>query len=298
MTKLRSSALAVFLLWIATSITAPAQTFSLLYDFGNKSGDPLNPTYEGIIAQGRDANLYSTTPNVESSANGTMFEITPTGTLSVPYSFTNGNLPESGLTLGTDGNFYGTTNQGGNGYGGVFKITPSGTITPLYTFTDGNNGGAPKAPPIEGTDGNFYGTTTTGGANNRGTVYKITPSGKLTTLYAFDYTHGADAIAPFVLGTDGNFYGVTFEGGSSGSGLVYKITPSGKLTLTSTGPPTELHLTPVWCWQTTATSTVWHRREAIRPIARPAVGRSFRSARRASFRSCITSTTQPAHSPT
>ncbi len=223
------SILAAMVLMIAAG-TSHAQTFSVLYDFG-AANDPLMPSYEGIIAQGRDANLYSTTPDVNSSANGTMFTITPAGQLTVPYYFTEGNVPESGLTLGTDGNFYGTTEQSINDYGEVFAITPSGSLTPLHTFANGNDGGAPLAPPIQGTDGNFYGTTTSGGANGRGTVYKITPAGKLTTLYSFDYTHGADAWAPLVQGTDGNFYGVAHEGGTDGQGVVYKITPRGKLAL-------------------------------------------------------------------
>jgi uncharacterized repeat protein (TIGR03803 family) len=225
----RIFAVFVLVLLVLTAATASAQ-FSVLYDFGNGQGDPLNPTYEGMIAQGRDGNLYSTSPEVDASqATGTAFLFTPAGTLTVAYDFINGQVPESGLTLGTDGNFYGTTEQSESDYGEVFKITPTGPVV-LHSFTNGDDGGGPKAPPIEGTDGNFYGTTLTGGANGRGTIYKITPSGALTTLYAFDYTHGADAFAPLVQGTDGNFYGNTFEGGSSGAGVVYKITASGKLT--------------------------------------------------------------------
>ena len=36
-----------------------AQTFSVLYNFGGKSGDPTSPQYPGLVAQGRDGNLYS-----------------------------------------------------------------------------------------------------------------------------------------------------------------------------------------------------------------------------------------------
>jgi uncharacterized repeat protein (TIGR03803 family) len=226
----RIFAVFVLVLLMLAATTAAAQ-FSELYNFGNGQGDPLNPTYEGMIAQGRDGNLYSTSPNVAASnATGTAFLFTPAGTLSVAYDFINGQVPESGLTLGTDGNFYGTTEQSNTDYGEVFKLTPNGP-TVLHSFTNGDDGGGPKAPPIEGTDGNFYGTTTTGGANGRGTIYKITPSGTLTTLYAFDYTHGADAFAPLMQATDGNLYGNTFEGGSSGAGVVFKITASGKLTV-------------------------------------------------------------------
>jgi uncharacterized repeat protein (TIGR03803 family) len=95
-----------------------------------------------------------------------MFKITPGGTLTVQYSFdsTSGML-ESGLTLSTNGDFYGTTVNGGAAdFGTVFKITPGGTLTVLHSFAGGNDGQGPVAPPIQGTDGNFYyGTTTSGG---------------------------------------------------------------------------------------------------------------------------------------
>ncbi len=84
----------------------------------------------------------------------------------------------------TDGNFYGTTYEGGAiDYGTVFKITPAGTLTTLYSFCSKTNcadGYIPYASLVQATDGNFYGTTTQGdGAyGNGGTVFKITPSGR------------------------------------------------------------------------------------------------------------------------
>jgi len=226
-------AVAVLLLTVATATPSHAQ-FSVLHNFGTKSGDGTNPSYSGIVAQGRDGNMYSTTGNGGTFNLGTVFKITPAGTLTVIYNFDgpHGSEPYGGLTLGTDGNFYGTAFGGGKfGYGTVFQITPGGTVTVLHNFasTDGSN---PHAPPIQGTDGNFYGTTQTGGTNvYYGTVYKITPSGTITTLYSFDVTHGYYPVAPLVQGTDGNFYGTTIHGGASNEGIVFRITPSGKLTV-------------------------------------------------------------------
>jgi uncharacterized repeat protein (TIGR03803 family) len=217
----------------AATTVAHAQSFSVLYNFGSNAGDPYDPSYSGIVAQGRDGNLYSTAVAGGTFGYGATFKITPGGTLTVPYNFdAPSGTPFSGLTLGTDGNFYGATANGGtSGLGTVFKITPNGTLTVLYNFT-GSDGSDPYAPPIRGTDGNFYGTTVFGGTNSLGTVYKITPSGELTTLYSFDVTHGYYPFAPLVQGTDGNFYGTTEVGGASSSyGVVYKITPSGKLTV-------------------------------------------------------------------
>lgn len=210
---------------------AHAQTYADLYNFGDKSGDPLSPQNSGIVAQGRDGNLYSTTPAGGTNGLGTAFKITPQGAMTVLYNFetTHGKFPYGGLTLGTDGNLYGTTSIGGsNNQGVVFQITPAGQLTVLHNFT-GGDGSAPYAPPIQATDGNFYGTTVAGGANSHGSVYKMTPSGTVTTLHSFDLTtDGAQPFAPLVQGNDGSFYGMTYNGaGSVRYGVVFKVTSKG-----------------------------------------------------------------------
>jgi uncharacterized repeat protein (TIGR03803 family) len=121
---------------------------------------------------------------------GTVFEVSPTGTLTVLHSFdaTDGEKSLAVLVQGSDGNFYGTTSFGGGNpnFGGtVFKITPTGTLTTLHSFGSGDSTGA-SAGLIRATDGNFYGTTSGFGVSNTGTVFKITPSGTLTTLHTFD----------------------------------------------------------------------------------------------------------------
>jgi len=168
---------------LAAATIAHAQTFSVLYNFGANAGDPTNPSFSGIIAQGRDGNLYSTAPAGGANSYGAMFKITPGGKQSVSHSFGVGSTTYSGLTLGTDGNYYGASYYGGtSGYGTVFKITPSGSLTTLYSFTNSGDGAYPNAPPIEGTGGNFYGTTTEANVGV-GTLYRITRSGTFTTLY-------------------------------------------------------------------------------------------------------------------
>ena len=211
------------LLFSVANTTAHAQ-FSVLYNFGSNSHDPMGPT--GVIAQGRDGSLYSSTgQSVFSHYAGTVFKITPAGALtSNLVDIRRFGVPNSGLTLGSDGNFYGTTDSL------VFKTTQTLNLTMLYAFT-GNDGRAPQAPPIQATDGNLYGTTYYGGANGLGTVYKLTRSGNLTTLYSFDTTHGNNAVAPLVQGTDDNFYGVTSGGGTNDWGVVYEITAGGKFTV-------------------------------------------------------------------
>jgi uncharacterized repeat protein (TIGR03803 family) len=215
---------------------AQAQSFSVLYNFGTNTGDPYNPPAPGTIVQGRDGNLYTTAQDGGLEGDGAAFSVTPEGKLSLRHSFNSfhgGENPSSGLTLGTDGSFYGTTQGGDPGDGGViFKLTPSGKYTILYRFSGAPpDGGLPEAAPVEGTDGNFYGTAYQGGEQAFGSVYKLTRSGKFSTLYSFDSTTGVDLISPLVQGSDGNFYGTASQGGTFSYGTVFKITPTGKLTV-------------------------------------------------------------------
>ncbi|HEY6292878.1 MAG TPA: choice-of-anchor tandem repeat GloVer-containing protein [Terriglobia bacterium] len=232
-----------------------AVRFKTLFTFDNADG--AEP--EVALVQGTDGNLYGTAYAGGLYDNGTVFKITPQGALTTIYNFcaqTNcpdGNEPDAALTLGTDGNFYGTTYFGGanadacqTGCGVVFKITPAGAMTTLYSFCalPGCADGAAPGALVQGNDGNFYGTILEGGSancvNTCGTVFKITPAGVLTTLYKFT---GADAggyypnsFERLVQGTDGNFYGTTTFGGpasgcgGSTCGTVFKITPEGALT--------------------------------------------------------------------
>jgi uncharacterized repeat protein (TIGR03803 family) len=162
-----------------------------------------------------------------------VFEITTNGDLTTLINFanTNGANPEAGLTLGTNGNFYGTTYSGGsNGWGSVFELTTNGVFTTLANFA-GTNGRNPTATLILGTDGNFYGTTIHGGANGYGTVFELTPNGVLTALYTF--TGGNDGGNPYAgltLGTNGNFYGMSTYGGKGGYGTVFEVTNTGGFT--------------------------------------------------------------------
>jgi uncharacterized repeat protein (TIGR03803 family) len=236
MTKLPIAKMAciLFVFFVAATIEATAQTYTDLYDMGATSADPNDPVWAGVIARGRDGNMYSTTPQFWTGGGGDVFKITPAGKVSVLYSFDlTGRTGNGGLTLATDGNFYGATpSEGAFPYGRIFKITPEGSLTTLYSFTNGADGANPTAPPIEGLDGNFYGTTGAGGEGlthgQYGSVYKITPSGVFTTLHTFANTDGANPLAPLLEATDSVFYGTTFYGGTSGAGTIFRITASGQ----------------------------------------------------------------------
>jgi uncharacterized repeat protein (TIGR03803 family) len=146
----------------------PAGTFSLLQSGGNpRSG----------FVQGNDGLFYGTTTS-GGAGQGSLFRIDSTGAPTRLHSFTNfigeGAVCFGGLVEGSDGNFYGTTYQGGiANTGTVFRITPSGALTTLYGFTGGADGAAPYAGLVQSVDGNFYGTTFAGGQFGLGTVFKL-----------------------------------------------------------------------------------------------------------------------------
>jgi uncharacterized repeat protein (TIGR03803 family) len=211
----------------------PQGAESVLYSFtgGNDGGGP-----ESNLVLDSEGNLYGTASGGGTHNDGTVFKLTPQGTETVLWSFsgtTDGSAPAAGLTLGRDGNYYGTTFHGGQ-YGGgtIFRITPTGTLTSLHTF--GGTSGEPVWPYgglILGQDGNFYGATINDENATGGAVYRMTPAGAVTILHQFtgliSLGDAAVAYAPLVEDVNGNFYGTTLEGGIYGVGAVYEITAAG-----------------------------------------------------------------------
>jgi uncharacterized repeat protein (TIGR03803 family) len=220
----------------------PSGTVTTLYGFCAEylCADGSRPL-AGLV-QASDGNLYGTT--IYGGGNdgfgycfdygcGTVFKITPAGTMTKLYSFcasqtdcSDGALPDAGLVQGTDGNIYGTTSAGGAlpARGGtVFKITPTGMRTTLYSFCAQSSCTDGYAPTdlVQATDGNFYGTTYYGGASNDdGTIFKITPTGALTTLRSFDDVSSGSTL---VQATGGAFYGTTTYGGTDNAGTVFTL---------------------------------------------------------------------------
>ncbi len=221
---------AVFLFCVMTAIASPATTtFTTLASF-----DGMWDSQYGSLVQGLDGNFYGETAGGGANFYGTIFKITPSGTLTTLHSFAGspneGGNPYGGMVQAANGDFYGTTEEGGvDNYGTVFKITPGGTLTTLHSF-DVADGMSPYAGLVQASNGNFYGTTEEGGAGGCGTVFEITPGGTLTTLHSFDYTDGETPVAGLVQAINGNLYGTTAAGGANGDGTVFKITPGGTLT--------------------------------------------------------------------
>jgi uncharacterized repeat protein (TIGR03803 family) len=213
---------------------------------------------DGSFAEGgviRDAvgNLYGVTFAGGASSAGAVYEVSSVGEETLLYSFSGGSdgaQPSSTLLLDSQGNLYGTTQNGGNGQGGgtgcgvVFELSPQSgggwTETVLYDFcslsgcTDGED--PLDGPLVMDAAGNLYGTTIFGGTATRcngtcGVVFKLAPDGKETVLHNF--TGGADGALPVagvILDSRNDLYGTTEEGSdlkcepkSGGCGVVFEI---------------------------------------------------------------------------
>jgi uncharacterized repeat protein (TIGR03803 family) len=220
----------------------PAGVETVIYSFvALVKGSDIIPAY--ALIEGSDGNLYGISADGGSLDSGTVFSLSTEGVETVLHTFGNGDdgeQPNADLTLGSDGNLYGTTPFGGSnatlpsdgGMGGgsspgtVFKVTPDGVETVIHSFSiSPDDGSFPLAGVFQGSDGNLYGTTAFGGAKSLGTVFRLTPAGVETVLHSF--TGGAgDGDGPggnLIEGSDGNLYGTTGGGGANGNGTFFRI---------------------------------------------------------------------------
>jgi uncharacterized repeat protein (TIGR03803 family) len=211
---------------------------TILYSFKG-AADGAYPSAD--LVRDKDGNLYGTTSGGFNTNNGTVFKVSAQGKETVLHRFTggaDGGNPWVGLVRDAEGNFYGTTQYGGDyacyypyGCGTVFKVDAKGNEATLYAFTgNGIDGQLPLSGLVLDAEGNLYGTTYIGGTGGCfdgtsygcGTVFKLDKNGSETVVYSF--TGGTDGAYPSgSLARDeaGNLYGT--NGG--GNGVVFRLAP-------------------------------------------------------------------------
>src|SRR5262252_6132424 len=202
----------------------------------------------------REGNIYGTTAAGGDFDLGAVFKLTPSGDRwveTVIYSFAGGNDgadPHGGVTIGPDGNLYGTAVAGGNagscagdGCGVVYRLIRNGDFwfqETLHNFTGGNDGWGPGSGVVFDADGNLYSTTPNGGRYGFGTVFVMSPSagGAWHKRILHSFTGGKDgatgSLGELLLNATGNLYGVAEQGGANGVGTVYQLahSPTGNWT--------------------------------------------------------------------
>jgi uncharacterized repeat protein (TIGR03803 family) len=234
--RLRWLASAVVLLTtIASTPTAPAQTFTVLHSFAGRPSDGRMPT--APLIQDAAGNLYGTTFGAGAFSGGTVFKVDASNNETVLHNFWAGKWgvnPSGGLVQDAAGNLYGTTRTGGDlrcnenrsfGCGTVFKLDTTGHLTVLQRFHGTDGDGPNAALLLDPVAGSLYGTTIGGGQASRGTIFRVDiATGHLTVLKSFPSSFG-NPYGGVVLDAAGNLYGTTGFGGGTkcDCGTVFKL---------------------------------------------------------------------------
>lgn len=247
------AAVLLFLLAIALTLSAQAQTVAVLYSFtgGLDGASPSN----GLTPDGH-GNFYGTTAT-------TVFKLTRHGSgwiFATLYTFqggADGYYPSSPVIVGPNGSLFGTTEYGGTAnYGTVFNLSPPPTVCPtvfcpwthavLYSFTGQEDGMYPLGRLAFDQAGNLYGSTygygtsyesltspkgrhrirtQTGGPS----VWELVNSNGVWTFnLIWDFPDGDEPdVRGITLGPSGALYGVSEQGGEYGAGTVFQLTRSG-----------------------------------------------------------------------
>jgi uncharacterized repeat protein (TIGR03803 family) len=166
---------------VVYSVSTSGDNYTVVHAFCTSNASPCpdgsNPT--GPLVEYSDGNFYGLTVGGGVYGNGTFYRVTPSGGFTTLYNFTgvaDGGTPVGSLFVGSDGNFYGVTQQGGfGGWGTVFQLTPTGTLTTLYAFTYLNHDGVPYNGVVQASDGNFYGMVSGFYDDYGGYPYEIAP---------------------------------------------------------------------------------------------------------------------------
>lgn len=216
---------------------SPGGVVTTLVSFTGTAGPAKGAAPDAGLVLGLDGALYGSALTGGSLDFGTIFKVTTAGVFTTLAEFTGltglvkGSVPGD-LVLGSDGDFYGTTQAGGQlNFGTVFRVTPAGALTTLVEFT-GTSGAQKGVAPIGALVANggvLYGVTQNGGLLDFGTVFKYTPGAPVpfATLANFTGTSGffkgSYPAAGLMLNSDGSLYGTAEYGGQYGFGTVFKI---------------------------------------------------------------------------
>jgi uncharacterized repeat protein (TIGR03803 family) len=169
----------------------PAGALTTIYSFCAQSGctDGSAPSSGFVVSASGD--FYGTTEGGGANNYGTVFKITPSGSLTTLYSFCSlvpcgdGAIPIAGLVQATDGDLYGAPEEGGaNGDGTIFRLSVG--LGP-FVETQPTSGTVGAAVKILGT--NLTGATSVT-FDGTAAVFKVVSKSLITTSVPAGATTG------------------------------------------------------------------------------------------------------------
>ena len=203
---------------------SPAGNLTTLVKFDGSNGQ----FPEGTLVRDGAEDFFGITFGGGRWSAGTVFKMSRSGHLTTVFDFDGKQSGGPSSLIGAaNGDFYGTTWEGGNSNGTIFRINRSGQFMTLATL-NGNDGAMPTGL-VMSDDGRLFGTARGGGIDGNGTFFVVSSFGESRPVAFFGGVNGSQPNPP-VLARDGNYYGTTSIGGVDGDGTLFRITLSGKLT--------------------------------------------------------------------
>jgi len=231
--------------------------FEVLHSFGGSPTEGSQPS-PGPLAPAADGSFYGTTSRGGSAGMGTLFRMTPDGTVSTLHDFAgspeDGWDPQDQPVVDAEGNVYGTTTCGGDPEDGahcggtLYRRSRSGAYEVLHAFRSREGGYHPLSAPTR-VGQSLFGTTLAGGNGDFGVLYRIGVHGSsFETLHDFGgglvasppNDDGARPVGRLLLASDARLYGTTSNGGPNprmfpaGDGTLFRIDPTGNYELLDT----------------------------------------------------------------
>lgn len=206
--------------------------YQVVYHFGYLN--PGSTPHSARFVKASNGKLYNILYSGGKYDKGVIFEYTPSTNsyvVLVDLSDSLGAWPEGSLTIASDGNLYGTTQNGGKHSRGVLFQYDLSTkkYTKKFDFND-TLGNGPSGKLVE-TNGKLYGTTQAGGQNKVGTIFEYDlTTATLTVKKHFDASSTASTgnypFGSLMLASNGKLYGTAASGGAYSSGVLFEFDPS------------------------------------------------------------------------
>ncbi|BCU79296.1 choice-of-anchor tandem repeat GloVer-containing protein [Luteolibacter sp. LG18] len=182
---------------------------------------------DGPLVRGLDGNFYAINSHGGALSIGSIVRYTPAGVVTTVFDFNGvtGSYPHDGLTLGSDGNFYGAMTDGvpvGSPQPGppvIFRYIPGGGIQTVAYLPY-----VAYSPLVTGQDGALYYVRSNVGLPGVPALVRVTTSGQSSEVPINTSIDSGARLTRPVLTPDGGFAGSLTAGAT---GIIYRLTTGG-----------------------------------------------------------------------
>lgn len=214
-----------------------------LASFGSRRNARVPADPIGRLVRLEDGRIFGVTYRGGQNGWGTVYQLSPNGSITVLHAFPNPDNdgecvnPTSGLTLGPNGELYGTSRGGSTRGGCLYSVATNGSFRVRHSFAGSPSDGSLPANDLTFLNGTIYGTTVQGGIENSGTVFSLTQDGQWVIVRSLSSAvEGSVPGAALAPSSQGDLIGSTQVGGPLGRGTVFRVSMDGASTVVRVFP--------------------------------------------------------------